>query len=262
MVIKYVVGDLFDFRGTKAHCVSVDLKMDAGIAKEFRRRYKGVEILMKQEPEIGKALFLPDADAYYLVTKRRFFHKPSYSDFEKTLQDLNTRLLNRDITRIGIPKIGCGLDRLSWSRVSNIIERVLNKIEVFVYELPGKKPSKKPGKKLSIGVAGSRGIMNYDTFKEHFDKFVQDKDIAFIVSGGAKGVDSMGERYAKEHDIQTKIFIPNWKKHGKSAGYKRNVDIVNASDEVFAMWDGVSKGTKHTIDITRKQNKICEVVRI
>lgn len=80
-----------------------------------------------------------------------------------------------------------------------------------------------------------------------------------IVSGGAKGVDSMAAQYAQEHDIELEVFYPDWTKYGRSAGYRRNVQIVDASDELFIMWDSKSKGTKLTIDIAKKKGKPCHV---
>ncbi len=73
--------------------------------------------------------------------------------------------------------------------------------------------------------------------------------------GGAKGADSLGEEYAKENNIPTKIFIPDWDKYGKSAGMIRNTDIVNESELIVAFWDGISSGTLDSINKAKKNNK-------
>jgi hypothetical protein len=77
--------------------------------------------------------------------------------------------------------------------------------------------------------------------------------ITQVVSGGARGVDSLGEMWAKEHDVPVKIFPAQWHVHGRSAGYRRNVEMAKNADALIACWDEVSKGTKHMIDIAREK---------
>lgn len=76
-----------------------------------------------------------------------------------------------------------------------------------------------------------------------------------IVSGGARGVDTFAEDWARAHSFQAIVFRADWHIHGKSAGYKRNVDIVNKADIVVAFWDGQSRGTAHSIKLTRDAGK-------
>lgn len=76
------------------------------------------------------------------------------------------------------------------------------------------------------------------------------------MSGGAKGADSLAERFAKENNIETMIFPADWDKYGKNAGYIRNKDIISNSDIVIAFWDGKSKGTKISIDLAKQSSKI------
>lgn len=106
-----------------------------------------------------------------------------------------------------------------------------------------------------LAIIGSRTFYDY-TKLEHLATNICDKlGITTIVSGGAKGADLLGERFADEKNLKKLIFIPDWDKHGKSAGYKRNVDIVTNSDIVLALWDGESKGTQHSMNIAKSQNK-------
>lgn len=104
---------------------------------------------------------------------------------------------------------------------------------------------------MKVGVIGSRGFKDYDLVVKTLSKM----DISLIVSGGAIGADTLGERYAKENNIETKIFLPDWKTHGKSAGFIRNTDIINESEIIVAFWDGVSRGTKDSIDKANKLEK-------
>ena len=116
---------------------------------------------------------------------------------------------------------------------------------------------------MKLAIVGSRTITNYESFKRLlFDLAISHNlfDIE-IITGGAKGVDSMAERFAIENEIPYKIFYPNWDRYGKKAGFLRNKEIVDYCDKLIAIWDGKSKGTKHSIDLAIKQNKLTLVVR-
>ena len=68
----------------------------------------------------------------------------------------------------------------------------------------------------------------------------------------ARGADRLGERYAKEHGYKV-IYMPaDWDLYGKSAGFKRNVQMAEYADALVAFWDGVSFGTKHMIETAQK----------
>ena len=109
-----------------------------------------------------------------------------------------------------------------------------------------------------MAVVGSRTFNDYNLLKEKLDK--QYPNIQLIVSGGAQGADTFAERYAQEEGIPTLIIYPEWKKYGKAAGFIRNKDIVVASDTVVAFWDGLSKGTKNSIDHAKDLGKQLIVV--
>lgn len=98
---------------------------------------------------------------------------------------------------------------------------------------------------MKIGIIGSR------TLNVNIEKYVP-KNTTRIVSGGAKGIDSLAEDYAKKHDIPLSIFRPEYNKYGRFAPLIRNKLIVAESDLIIAIWDGTSKGTKFTIDFAKK----------
>ena len=104
---------------------------------------------------------------------------------------------------------------------------------------------------MKVAVVGSRGFSDYKLLSETLDKI----KITLIISGSAKGADTLGEQYAKENGIETKIFLPDWEKHGKAAGMLRTTDIINESEVVIAFWDGSSKGTLDSINKAKKLNK-------
>ena len=113
---------------------------------------------------------------------------------------------------------------------------------------------------FKVVVAGSRGFNSYAYMEEALDQQIMEAmeeldiiDDIEIVSGGAKGADKLGERYAKERGYSLKIFPAEWNKYGKSAGYKRNAQMAEYADMVIVFWDGESKGTKHMMDIADKK---------
>lgn len=72
---------------------------------------------------------------------------------------------------------------------------------------------------MNIAVIGSRTFNDYELFKSKLNEilqYIQDKNIT-IVSGGAIGADKLAEQYADEKGYRKLIFLPDWKKYGKSA---------------------------------------------
>lgn len=100
-------------------------------------------------------------------------------------------------------------------------------------------------------VAGSRNFTNYP----YLDIVLGEFDISEIVCGLAKGADLLGKQYALENGIKVKEFPADWKKYGKSAGFKRNKQMGDYAEFLIAFWDGESKGTKQMIDYMKKLQK-------
>jgi hypothetical protein len=113
---------------------------------------------------------------------------------------------------------------------------------------------------MKLIVAGSRIFNNYSFICEKIDNFkLYYGVIDEIVSGCARGADTLGIKWAKEHGIpkeKIKKFPAKWKVNGKfdrSAGYKRNIEMAKYADSLIAFWDGESKGTRHMITMARKE---------
>lgn len=104
---------------------------------------------------------------------------------------------------------------------------------------------------MNLAVVGSRSFTDYDFMK----KILAFHKCSKIVSGGAQGADALAKKYAVENGIAYQEFLPNWNQLGKSAGFIRNKQIVDASDELVAFWDNKSPGTKHSIDIAETAGK-------
>lgn len=83
-----------------------------------------------------------------------------------------------------------------------------------------------------------------------------------IVSGGAKGVDTLARKYSESHGIKLTEFLPDYKRYGRGAPLKRNLQIIEYADMVIAFWDGKSKGTKFVIDNCKKLKKEVRVYNV
>jgi len=104
---------------------------------------------------------------------------------------------------------------------------------------------------MKLAVVGSRGFNDYELLKSVLDKI----DIDVIVSGGANGADRLSERYAEENNIALEIYPADWDRYGKRAGYIRNRDIWEAATSGIAFWDGESRGTAHSFELSKKLGK-------
>ena len=116
---------------------------------------------------------------------------------------------------------------------------------------------------FKVIIAGSRGFSNYKLLREQSNKFLREKrktSNIIIVSGHARGADTLGEKYAQDEGFALEIYPAQWKKLGKQAGYRRNEQMAEVADALIAFWDGSSKGTKHMIDIMNEKNLLVRVV--
>lgn len=106
---------------------------------------------------------------------------------------------------------------------------------------------------MNVAIIGSRTFTDYERAEQFLSAL--ELDITRVISGGAKGADAIAERYAAEHGIPITVYPADWKRYGRGAGMIRNKQIIDDADVVVAFWDGVSKGTKHSIELARKAKK-------
>ena len=122
---------------------------------------------------------------------------------------------------------------------------------------------KRPTKYVLI--AGCRSFEDYSVAKKYIDmclKNIRKEYKIIIISGGAKGADKLGERYAHANRMKCIYYYPDWEKYGKSAGPRRNLEMVKRADYVICFWDGKSRGTKSTVDFAGKLKKPLRIKRI
>jgi hypothetical protein len=113
---------------------------------------------------------------------------------------------------------------------------------------------------MKLAIVGSRSFCNEELLEKSLESLKE--RVTMVVSGGAKGADSLAESWANKYGIPTKVFKPDWQKYGRGAGMIRNKDIIESCDQCVAFWDGKSKGTENSISLCKKLNKKLTIVRI
>lgn len=116
-----------------------------------------------------------------------------------------------------------------------------------------------------IVIAGCRTFSDYERAREAIGKIIKSKfsgENVKIISGGCRGADKLGERYAHENGLKLTIYNAEWDKYGRAAGPKRNEKMANAADYIICFWDGKSRGTKSMIELANKYKKQIFIIKI
>lgn len=123
-----------------AHCISADFAMGKGIAVEFNKRFAMKCRLQHKYPDYlqtymsnktGGDCILEDR-VFNLITKERYFHKPTIATMSAALQKMREICQEKGISKIAMPLIGAGLDRLNWDDVALQIKRTFGEMEIEI----------------------------------------------------------------------------------------------------------------------------------
>lgn len=109
-----------------------------------------------------------------------------------------------------------------------------------------------------IVIAGCRDYENYEEAKRYIEfciKNIRQKYELVFLSGGCRGADNLGEKFARENGFEVKKYPANWKKYGKAAGPIRNEELATECDYVICFWKGKSRGTKSMIELAKRKGK-------
>lgn len=106
---------------------------------------------------------------------------------------------------------------------------------------------------MKVAIVGSRDYPDLDEVRRYVREQLADDDV--VVSGGARGVDRAAESEARRRGLQVLIFPAEWDKYGKSAGMRRNAQLVDTCEMLIAWWDGTSRGTANSVDRALRAGK-------
>ena len=109
---------------------------------------------------------------------------------------------------------------------------------------------------MKLLIAGSRTIEAFD-----LSPYVP-PETEIIICGGATGANQIAEQYADQKNISKLVLRPFYRKYGRGAPLKRNEIMVDLADEVLILWDGSSRGTKYTIDYSKKKEKPITIISV
>ena len=132
MNLKIIEKDIFTLPKDEwvfAHCVSADFKMGKGIAPIFKKKFN-LDLSTYSPGVLGQAIFVNGV--FNLVTKEKYFHKPTYESLKWALINMAIQVKEIYIPNLAMPKIGTGLDKLSWNRVKDLIYEVFDDIVVNI----------------------------------------------------------------------------------------------------------------------------------
>lgn len=113
---------------------------------------------------------------------------------------------------------------------------------------------------MKLLVAGSRGVDDVEFIESMLDGFRKEYPLECIVSGLAKGPDTIAKNWADKNGIPVMEFPAEWDRFGKAAGPIRNSEMLKVSDCLLAFWDGKSSGTKDMIKKTQDAKKPMRVI--
>lgn len=117
-----------------AHCISADFALGAGIAKAFDSVYNMRFKLFRNYPDYeyngGDALLIDNT--FNLVTKQKYWHKPTYNSLREALEMMKEQLDFLGATKLAMPWIGCGLDKLQKVQVYDIICEVFEDMDIDI----------------------------------------------------------------------------------------------------------------------------------
>lgn len=98
-------------------------------------------------------------------------------------------------------------------------------------------------------IAGSRTITDYLVVANAIEE--SGFKITKVISGMAKGVDKLGEIWAHNNNVPVILCPADWEKHGKSAGYKRNIEMADLADALIVIIENNSRGSSHMLAIAK-----------
>lgn len=148
MIIKEEKRDLFTVSNDYAlvHCISADFKLGAGIAKKFDRLFNARQKLFNVFPTSwmprwdktqerfrgGSIILFSNYTFFNLITKRNYWDKPTLTTIENALIWMKEQCEDHCITKLAMPRIGCGLDKQKWENVRPLIEKVFADTDIEI----------------------------------------------------------------------------------------------------------------------------------
>lgn len=199
-------------------------------------------------------------DCYALPTKSASLDTLPLIEIERhALQFKTFAQANPEIT-FKITRVGCGLAGYTDENIAPLfIDSPPNCMLPGVWERWYRNQNL-----VRVIIAGGIDFSNYALLEKTMDWFCRALKgrVPEVVSGKAKGADSLGEKWAEFRELKIKGFPANWDKFGKSAGFYRHQEMAWYATHLFAFWDYKSPETKQMIDLALEHRLDVVIVHV
>lgn len=206
----------------------------------------------------------PYGDSYALPTKDAELRPLPLARVRHHIEDFLTYAELHPELKFQVTRVGCGLAGFKDEQIAPLFFDAPDNCY-----LPGIWEAKR---RLSISpeepvvrliIAGSRTITLSDNVYPYLDHVTSFLSKPFtVVSGGAEGVDYLGEKWAASQKLHVRKFAADWDRYGKSAGPIRNALMAWYGTHLVAIWDGESRGTANMIDIAQKSGLTVKIRKV
>lgn len=164
--------------------------------------------------------------------------------------------------RFEVTRVGCGLAGFADMSIAPLFFGAPANVEL-PYAWQRMRDGSLPPRVI---VAGSRNFQDQARLDAGLDRILSRLDEPLIVSGGADGADTLGERYAmarwSDRVVPFLRYPAEWKRYAKAAGHVRNQQMAWAASHLVAFWDGRSPGTKSMIEMAHADGLLTRVIRV
>jgi hypothetical protein len=202
-------------------------------------------------------------NSYAVPTKGRMLRALSLTTIAQHISDLLACAASMPERTFQVTRVGCGLAGFTDDEIAPLFYDAPPNMQLpGIWEAMRSQALGKPAP-VRVIVAGSRTFKDYGLLLAKLDHLLQrlPKDHIEIVSGGAAGADTLGERYAVQRGLRLRRMPAFWEACGKSAGYLRNQQMSHYATHLVAFWNGYSPGTRSMIDIAQRDKLSIKVVR-
>lgn len=220
----------------------VDILNSTTSKKERKRIMSSSKLIVSTTKSMGRGIDLKGLDIIV--------------DLETRASETETVQTIGRVSRAGMKTVGTYISLVDYSigtvkdnyikKIHTVYKRELSRThEMSIGDIVNDPVKSDKDKGYRLLIAGSRTFDDYEMLVKEVDNYIRtlDKPVIEIVSGKAKGADTLGEKYAKEKGIPLVEFPAEWDKYGKKAGYLRNSEMGKYCDTGILFTNG-SKGTE------------------
>jgi len=111
-------------------------------------------------------------------------------------------------------------------------------------------------------IAGSRNFCDYECLARVMARVSQEVDVTCVISGCARGADTLGEEWANKRGLPVMRYPADWGKYGRAAGPRRNAEMAEVGDVLVAFLSEGSRGTADMIHRARMAGMIVFVEEV